>query len=145
MGVWFTSQCDPYAPASSVASDSLKCCFPEGKLRDAIAYCHKEIVDYISECLFKDEDYSEEQRERVLIGGMAGYSLLLQDIDIAKILSNKSYLAQHINFWTLEKKLYKVVLKNSSPAIKQAFFTMIYSWLHFLPSEAQGTSNVRCQ
>ena len=138
MGVWFTSQSDNYAPASSAATHALKSCFPGSKLGDAVVYCHSEILDYIWDCLFKDEDYSDEQKERVLVGGIAGYSLILQEIDIGKILNNESLMLRHSNFWS-EKKLYKVVSgKDKSPTVKTAWFSMIYSCQHFLPSIAQG-------
>lgn len=138
MGAWFTSQCDIHAPAASSASHSLKSRFPETKLSDALVFCHGEIMDYIWDCLFKEDDYTEEQKERILVGALSGYSLLLQEIDITKIQNNEANTIRHMDFWKSDKKLYKLVSKESDATIKAAWFSTIYNLLYFLPQIAQG-------
>ena len=137
MGAWFTSQCDNYTPASTAAVNSLASCFPEKKLPVALSFCHNEIMDYIHCSIFKEEEYSEEQMERVLVGGLAGYSLLLQQVSGKDLADNESILEKHSNFWK-NGKLYKVVHKDSSIIVKQAWFGLVYSLSEFLPNLAQG-------
>ena len=137
MGAWFTSQCDCYAPAAFVATHSLKNCFPGDKLPDAVAFCHNEIMDYIWDSLFKEDTLSsDEQKERIAIGGIAGYSLLLQQIR-PNMLETEKYLQRNTELWK-NSKLYKVVEKNKSLPIKEAWFGMVYSLVHYLPQIAQG-------
>lgn len=137
MGTWFTSQCDPYAPSAFLATHSLESCFPGNKLLDAICFCHKEIMDYIFDSLFKvDNLMTEEQRERILIGGTSGYSLLLQHMKLG-IAESEKFLSKHAELWT-KPSLYKSVEKKHSLAIKQAWFGMMYSLIHFLPQLAHG-------
>lgn len=141
MGAWFTSQSDTYAPAAFVAAHSLKTCFPGDKFSDAIAFCHNEIMDYIWDSLFKEDTLSDEQKERITIGGITGYSLLLQQIK-PNMLEVEKCLQRHIEMWKCTK-LYKVVEKNRSLPIKQAWFGMVYSLVHHLPQVAQGIQNLQ--
>lgn len=136
MGTWFTSQCDTYAPAASLATHSLHSCFPGNKLLDAISFCHNEIMDYISDSLFKPDNLSDEQKERITIGGIAGYSLLLQQMKSILIESEK-FLGRHVELWK-NAKIYKVVEKSNSLIIKQGYFGMIYSLVFYLPHVAKG-------
>lgn len=138
MGAWFTSQCDPYAPAASLASHSLKTCFPGNKLPDAIAFCHNEIMDYIKDSIFKENDFSDEQKERITIGGIAGYSLLLQQVK-CDVLEAEKYLLRHTEMWK-NANLYKIVEQSKSLPIKQAWFGLIYSVVHYLPQVAKENS-----
>ncbi|KAI9559714.1 hypothetical protein GHT06_013719 [Daphnia sinensis] len=138
MGAWFTSQCDSYAPAASLATHSLKTCFPGNKLPDAIAFCHNEIMDYIKDSIFKENDFSDEQKERIIIGGIAGYSLLLQQVK-CDVLESEKYLLRHTEMWK-NANLYKIVEQNKSLPIKQAWFGLIYSVVHYLPQVAKENS-----
>lgn len=136
MGAWFTSQCDNYAPAASLASNSLRVCFPGEKLLDAILFCHNDIMQYIADSLFKHDNSSDEQKERVLIGSMSGYSLLLQQLNV-KQLETEKILKRHTELWN-DSNLYKVVEKNSNLTIKQAWLGMIHNLIHYLPQVAKG-------
>jgi len=136
MGAWYTSQCDTYTPASSAAVNSLKTCFPDKKLSDAVSFCHDDIMDYIHDSLFKDEQVSEDQKERILVGALAGYSLFLQQMS-CKDFEKETIIAKHAHFWK-NSKLYKVVKKESSPLVKQAWFGLIYSLAEFMPQLTQG-------
>ena len=137
MGAWYTSQCDTYTPASSVAVNSLKTCFPDKKLLDAVSFCHDEIMDYIYDSIFKEEQVSEDQKERTIVGGLAGYSLLLQQMS-SKDLNKENVLSKHTHFWK-NSKLYKAVKKESTPPIKQAWFRLAHSLAECMPHLAQGT------
>ncbi|XP_059350076.1 E3 ubiquitin-protein ligase listerin-like isoform X2 [Daphnia carinata] len=138
MGAWFTSQSDTYAPAAFVAAHSLKTCFPGDKFSDAIAFCHNEIMDYIKDSILKENDFSDEQKERITIGGIAGYSLLLQQVK-CDVLESEKYLLRHSEMWK-NANLYKIVEQNKSLPIKQAWFGLIYSVVHYLPEVAKENS-----
>lgn len=136
MGVWSTSQCDTYAPASTVAAQSLKSCFPDHKLTEALAFCHNEIMDYIRDSLFKVEDVTEEQKERILVGSLAGYSLMLQQIQKKDLESEKNF-NRHKLFWE-DPALYKVVTKNSNALVKQSWFRLLSTFVQLWPQLAKG-------
>lgn len=136
MGAWFTSQCDTYAPAASLATHSLQSCFPGNRLIDAISFCHSEIMDYIMDALFKPDNLSDEQKERITIGGISGYSLLLQQMKVT-ITESEKFLERHKELWR-SAKIYKVIEKNDSLFIKKSWFGMIYSLIFYLPQVAKG-------
>ena len=136
MGIWFTSQCDTYTPAAAAASQALKACFPESKLPEAIAFCHTEIMGYINDCFFKNDDIQEEQKERVLVGALSGYSLLLQQIQ-KEVIEQESRFEKHRQLWS-EPKLYKVVEKDSSSVVKQAWFRTLLTLSQTFPQLVQG-------
>ena len=135
MGAWFTSQCDTYPPAALLATNSIKSCFPGSKLTDAVTFCHNEIVDYISDALMKEQDLNEEEKERMFVGGLAGYSLLLHQLD-ASTLEKEPYISRHADLWRVTSKLYSVVKKDCTMPIKQSWFAMVTGPVQVLPKLA---------
>ena len=139
MGAWFTSQCDTYPPASLLATNSLKSCFPGNKLSDAVTFCHNEVMDYIADVLMKEQDLNEEEKERIFVGGLAGYSLLLHQLDVST-LEKEAFLSRHADLWRMTGKLYGVVKKDCSMPVKQSWFAMVTSLVKVLPKLAQGNT-----
>lgn len=45
---WITTQYDTYAPAASLACNSLEKAFPPHKLKEVFTFCQNEILDYVT-------------------------------------------------------------------------------------------------
>ena len=53
LGAWLLSFCDGHAPAASAAKSAFHAVFgTETKRTEAIAYCHNELIKYLSDMLF---------------------------------------------------------------------------------------------
>lgn len=127
---WLGSQFDTYAPAASVAKASLSIAFPSHKLKDVLAFCHDEIVDYLHRMLLvpmpmpTDKSYTPEEyearSERLVCMGLFTYHFYL-DHSVADLWKDKTEQHQTIvsdgKFWTYSK--------HKSPQVKSAWLEAI--------------------
>ena len=136
MGVWYTSQCDPHSPAAGEAARSLRACFSNNaKLADAVAFCRVEILGHVHDCLFDNGDVSDEQKERVLVGALAGYSLLLRQHDGTE---TDAAMEKHRQLWA-RPEMYRLVSKDvGTGPTKQAWFRAVTSMSQSFPQLVRG-------
>ncbi|XP_065352907.1 E3 ubiquitin-protein ligase listerin isoform X2 [Cloeon dipterum] len=136
-GPWFVGQFDTFAPASSAAQAAFKDSFPDKKYEDAVKYCQKEILSYISENMLSQTietvayekslspDELEARMERVLTSNLKAYNSLLSEQPTSQIKemaeANKAITTSN-KFWKLNK--------HKSPFVRRAWFTAMASILH---------------
>lgn len=131
---WVASQFDTYAPSASLAKGSLAIAFPSHKLKDVLAFCHEEILDYIYRMLLvpmpqpTDKSYTPEEYEsrgeRLTSMALHSYSFYLNNTATElwklKLEKNQSLLAD-AKFWSFAKQ--------KSPLVKAAWLETIGSIL----------------
>lgn len=133
---WITTQYDTYAPAASLACNSLEKAFPPHKLKEVFTFCQNEILDYVTKnltvhtiqtmCNTKTNtlEECEAKYQRIIISSLKGYALFLDKIDpvqIKEVVVKHETLIDNPKFWTFHK--------NKSSLIRSAWFEVLASIL----------------
>lgn len=127
---WIGSQFDTYAPAASVAKGSLATAFPAHKLKDVLAFCHDEILEYVHRLLLlpmpmpADKSYTPEEyearSERLVHMGLSTYTFYLGSTETglwkAKMDRHQAIVADG-KFWSYAK--------HKSPQVRAAWLEAI--------------------
>lgn len=113
---WIGSQFDTYAPAASVAANSLATAFPSHKLKDVLAFCHDEILNYVYRMLLvttpmpADNSYTPEEwearSERIVCMGLFAYNFYLSQIELGlwrEKLEKHQAIVSDGQFWSYAK------------------------------------------
>lgn len=132
---WIGSQFDTYAPAASVAANSLATAFPSHKLKDVLAFCHDEILNYVYRMLLvttpmpADNSYTPEEwearSERIVCMGLFAYNFYLSQIELGlwrEKLEKHQAIVSDGQFWSYAK--------HKSPQVKAAWLEAVGSILN---------------
>lgn len=127
---WIASQFDTYAPAASVARNSLATAFPQHKLKDVLAFCHDELLEYVHRLLLvpmpmpADKGYTPEEyearSERLVYMGLHSYTFYLGHTETGlwkeRLDRHEGILADG-KFWSYAK--------HKSPQVKAAWLETV--------------------
>ncbi|ELT92500.1 hypothetical protein CAPTEDRAFT_134741 [Capitella teleta] len=134
IGAWVLAQCDPYAPASSVAKAAFNAAFPPAKQPAAIAFCKQQIFSMMYENVLthtpqtlsdpkctEPEDI-ESKFLRVVASSLSSLNLLLHSIAV----KHADFVEENFSSLLSEGKFWKYA-KHSSFPIASAFYSLISS------------------
>ncbi|KAG7163687.1 E3 ubiquitin-protein ligase listerin-like, partial [Homarus americanus] len=142
MPSWMLAMADPYPPAATAATKAFQTAFSEEKRAEVMIFCCKEIMDFITDNLFKqtpqtlsdpkvtDPEDMKNKFIRVLACSLNAVSLLLtstagnsekQD----QIMTMVMPLVQNPSFWKIPK--------TKHPLVRSAWFSTIKDMFEYDP------------
>ncbi|XP_050305694.1 E3 ubiquitin-protein ligase listerin [Anthonomus grandis grandis] len=152
MAPWYISQYDNYPPAATAAAQAFNNTFSPTKFKEAIIFCHQEILNYIYDNLINQTaetvgskqlttEEAEARYERIVISCLQGYTNYLKEVSEDKISESVSIHTQIVTnkkFWKLATS--KISLVRLSWF--QALSVILQKAIHLLKGKENQTISI---